>query len=102
TSPVTRMLVFMSKLLFQVGVESLRGRQATDGRVGGALCARERVIGRVDRVARVCTERRRDQHVEGLNEKKAPEREPGAARALRRPHRERGAEQTESQVGQRR
>src|SRR5882672_6823926 len=92
TSPVTRMLVFMSKLLIEgVVLESLRGRQSTDGRVGGALRARKRVVGRIGRAAHACAERRRDQHVEGLHQKKAPEREPGAARALRRPHRERGA-----------
>jgi len=69
---------------------------------GTALRARERVVGRIGRVARVCAERRRDQYVEGLHEKEAPEREPGAARALRCPHRERGAEQTQAEVGQRR
>jgi len=62
---------------------------------------RERVLGLGSRVAAL-RQRRRDQRVERLDQKKAPEREPSAARALRSPDAERDAEHAQAQIDERR
>ena len=73
-----------------------RGGQPPHGRFGRAMRACERVVApRAQRGLPRCVERCGNQHVERLHEEEAPEREPRAARALRGPGRERGAEQAQ-------